>query len=82
MRYIVFALMMGVAFFFPAVARSASALDLGTRDEIVDLTPYVDAVSVGVGYFPEPSSTLEALFAAADANMYRVKQGIRAKVSS
>ena len=35
------------------------------------------SVSVGVGYFPEPSATREALFASADANMYQAKQGIR-----
>jgi diguanylate cyclase (GGDEF)-like protein len=35
------------------------------------------SVSVGVGYFPDPNATREALFAAADANMYRAKQGIR-----
>lgn len=35
------------------------------------------SVSVGVGYFPEPNTTLDALFAAADADMYRGKQGIR-----
>jgi diguanylate cyclase len=35
------------------------------------------SVSVGVGYFPEPNATLDALFAAADADMYRAKQGIR-----
>jgi diguanylate cyclase (GGDEF)-like protein len=35
------------------------------------------SVSVGVGYFPQPNATRESLFAAADADMYRAKQGIR-----
>lgn len=35
------------------------------------------SVSVGVGYFPDPNSTREQLFAAADADMYRAKSGIR-----
>jgi diguanylate cyclase (GGDEF)-like protein len=40
------------------------------------------SVSVGVGYFPEPNSTRDALFAAADADMYKAKQGIRPGYSS
>lgn len=31
------------------------------------------SISVGVGYFPDPNTTLDALFAAADADMYRAK---------
>lgn len=60
MRYALAALILGVAFLFPAVARSANSLDLSAPDEIVDLTPYVDV-------YEDPTSSLDVNAVAASA---------------
>ncbi|HEY1978165.1 MAG TPA: diguanylate cyclase [Candidatus Baltobacteraceae bacterium] len=69
---------MGVAFLFPAVAQRVKerVRDAISEPFFLDAQELPMSVSVGVGYFPDPNATREALFAA-DANMYRAKQGIR-----
>lgn len=75
MRYFLAALIVGVAFLFPAVARSATALELGAPDEIVDLTPYVDV-------YEDPASSQDVNAVAASAAFHPVGRIVLARPRS
>jgi diguanylate cyclase (GGDEF)-like protein len=75
MRYIVLVLIAGATFLFPAIARGASALDLRTPDEIVDLTPYVDV-------YEDPTSSQDLKAVAASATFHSIDRVVLANPRS